>query len=67
MFMEKDTPRLKVSPVSYFHTGAIMTPGIIHGIMGTFARQYSRARPVDDYLVSTLLHCNPGIITNHTN
>ena len=43
MFMEKDTPRLEVSPVSYFHTGAIMTPGIIHGIMGTFARQYSRA------------------------
>ena len=33
MFMEKDTPRLKVSPVSYFHAGAIMTPGIIHGIM----------------------------------
>ena len=49
MFMEKETP--KVSPARYFHTGAIMTPFIIHDIMGDVrSAVYSRARPVDDYL-----------------
>ena len=50
MFMEKETP--KVSPARYFHTGAIMTPFIIHGIMGNVrSAVYSRARPIDDYRV----------------
>ena len=61
MFMEKETP--KVSPARYFHTGAIMTPFIIHDIMVMMMMMmgdvrsavYSRAKPIDDYLLCYII------------
>ena len=63
MFMEKETP--KVSPARYFHTGAIMTPFIIHDIMGDVRSAVLSCQAC--WWLSTMLHYNLGIITYPTN